>query len=119
LNAGYFPTGKYSYTARVNYNNKNLTDQGEFTVSPIQLEALNTTADNHLLQLIAVKSGGKLFYPAQTEELERTIFASQNIKPVIYTTTKTESVINFKWLFLWVTVLLCLEWFLRKYFGGY
>ena len=119
LNAGYFPTGKYSYTARVNYNNKNLTDQGEFTVSPIQLEALNTTADNHLLQLIAAKSGGKLFYPTQTEELERTIFASQNIKPVIYTTTKTESVINFKWLFLWVTVLLCLEWFLRKYFGGY
>ncbi len=119
LDAGYFPVGRYSYTAQVNYNNKNLTDAGVFTISPIQLEVLNTTADYHLLNLITAKTGGKLFYPNQTDELEKMILSSQNIKPVIYTTTKTESVINFKWLFILLTVLLCLEWFLRKYFGGY
>jgi hypothetical protein len=119
LDPGYFPSGNYSYSAQVTYNNKNLTDAGVFAVSPIQLEALNTTADFHLLHLIAAKSGGKFFYPNQTNELKKIILASQNIKPVIYTTTKTESVINFKWLFILLTVLLCLEWFLRKYFGGY
>lgn len=119
LNTGYFAAGNYSYTASVKYNNKNLTESGTFTVSPVQLEAIQTRADHQLLNLLSAKTGGKLFYPNQLEDLVKQIKAHQNIKPVIYSTNKTESAINLKWLFFLIAGMLCIEWFVRKYNGGY
>jgi hypothetical protein len=119
LNAGYFPAGNYSYTAAVKYNNKNLTEAGQFTVSPVQLEAIQTRADHQLLNLLSSKTGGKLFYPNQLGQLEKQLKSQETIKPVIYSSTKTESAINLKWLFFLIAGLLCFEWFVRKFNGGY
>jgi hypothetical protein len=119
LNAGYFASGNYSYSASVKYNNKNLTESGNFTISPVQLEAIQTRADHQLLNLLSSKTGGILFYPNQLDELAKQIKAHENIKPVIYTTNKTESAINLKWLFFLIAAMLSIEWFVRKYNGGY
>ena len=119
LNAGSFSAGNYSYNASVVFNNKSFTESGQFIVSPLQLENAQTRADHQLLNLLSTKSGGKLFYPSQMDELLKTIQAQESIKPVIYTTQKTESVINLKWIFFLLTGLLSLEWFVRKYMGGY
>ncbi len=119
LNAGYFSTGNYSYEASVKYANKNLTASGNFTISPVQLEAIQTRADHQLLNLLSAKTGGKFFYPNQLDELVKQIKSQDNIKPVIYTTDKIESAINLKWIFFLITGLLSIEWFVRKYNGGY
>ena len=119
LIAGSFSSGNYSYNASVIFNNKSFTEKGEFMVNPLQLENSQTRADHHLLNLLSSKSGGKLFYPNQIDELIKLIQIQESIKPVIYTTQKTESLINLKWIFFLLAGLLCVEWFVRKYNGGY
>ena len=117
LNAGSFSAGNYSYTATVIFNKKSFTEQGQFSVSPLQLENAQTRADHQLLNLLSTKSGGKLFYPNQFDQLLQLIKNQESIKPVIYTTQKTESVINLRWIFFFLAGLLSLEWFVRKYNG--
>jgi hypothetical protein len=98
LNAGYFPAGSYTYSAKVNYNKKDFTASGTFTVSPVQLELETTRANHQLLYSLSQRTGGKLFYPSQLNELQQTIQAKQDIKPVLYSSTRTEPLINLRWL---------------------
>lgn len=119
LNAGFFPQGNYSYLARTNYNNKNLTASGTFSITPTQLEFVNTRADHQLLYSLSEKSGAKLFYPAQLNELAKAIQSKEEIKPVLYSTTRTEPLINFRWLILPLLFLFAMEWGIRKFNGGY
>lgn len=119
LNAGYFPVGNYTYLARVNYNKKDFSASGAFTVSPTQLEFETTRANHQLLYALSRKTGGKLFYPAQLDILAKEIREKQEIKPVIYSATRTEPLINLRWLIVPILLLLALEWGMRKFNGGY
>ncbi len=119
LNSGSFTAGSYQWKATTTFNNRNLTESGSFRVSPVQLESINLTADYNLLYQLAENSGGAMFSLSQTQEILSRLNTSETIKPVIYTVNQSESVINLKWLFAVLLSLLSLEWFLRKYNGGY
>ncbi len=119
LNAGVLPVGDYSYTGQVNYNGKALKSNGNFTVKPLQLEALNTTANHQLLNSLSKKFGGEMVYPAQIASLVNKIKENKNIKPLMYSTYKTEPIINYKWLLGLLMLLLTIEWFFRKFGGSY
>jgi hypothetical protein len=88
-------------------------------VSAIDLEALNTVADHHLLYQLAGESGGNLYYPADLERLAEDIIDREDIRPVTYTRKKYEDLLNKGWLLALITGLLTLEWFLRKRAGSY
>ncbi len=119
LNAGLFPVGNYSFRAKTFSNGEDLTYKGQFSVQPVQLELYETTANHNLLKLISEKYGGTTVYPQDIASLSEVIKAKGNVKPVIYETTKTRSVINLKWLFFVLLGLLTLEWFLRRFYGSY
>jgi len=119
LNAGILPVGNYRFHASVNNNSETLTYDGQFSVQPIQLEIYETTADHNLLRLLSERYGGSLNYPNQINGIAQQIADRGSVKPVIYTTTKTRQVINLKWIFFLLISLLTLEWFVRRYFGGY
>lgn len=119
LDAGVFPPGNYSYTAQTTLGNRNLSANGQFSVSAIDLEALNTVADHHLLYQIAAENGGKLFYPAQIEQLSEELLDRDDIRPVAYSRKTYEDLLNNGWIFLLILALLTAEWFLRKRAGGY
>ncbi len=119
LNAGILPVGNYRYSAEVNPDGEQLTFSGQFTVQPIQLESYATTADHSLLRLLSEKYGGQQVRLDQANELVQVIKDENTIAPVIYSTTKNQSLINVRWLFFILLVLLSLEWFLRRYFGSY
>ena len=119
LNIGVFPVGNYTYDATVMSAGQKLDYSGKFSVQPVQLESYETTADHGLLSLIAEKSGGKMLYLNQLAEIPQMLEAQGTVKPVIYNTSKTRSVINLKWLFGLLFLLLGLEWFLRRYYGSY
>ncbi|HUM45949.1 MAG TPA: hypothetical protein PLD84_03405 [Chitinophagales bacterium] len=119
LNAGYFPVGNYTYNAKVNYNKKDFYAAGTFTVSPTQLEFETTRANHQLLYSLSQKTGGKLYYPSQWNDLAAEIRAKQDIKPVLYSSTRTEPLINLRWLIIPILLLLALEWGIRKFNGGY
>jgi len=118
LDARIFPVGNYSFRGTVFYNGKTLTFEGQFSVQPIQLEVFETTADHGMLRLLSKQFGGQLFYPNQLPQLAQAL-NDENINPIIYATSKTRSVINLKWIFFVLLGLLSLEWFVRRYFGGY
>lgn len=119
LNAGILPVGDYTFRGSVTLNGENLTYDGQFSVQPLQLELYETTADHSLLRLLSQEFGGEVVYPQQIASLPDLLNAKGNVKPVIYQTSKTRSVINLKWIFFLLLGLLTLEWFLRRYFGAY
>ena len=118
LSAGVLPVGSYRFKATVNFNGQALDYSGQFSVQPIQLELYETTADHGMLRNLSREYGGDLFYQNQFTALGNAILA-KDIKPVIYSSTRTRSVINLKWIFFLLMGLLSVEWFLRRYFGGY
>ena len=118
LSAGVFPVGSYRFTGNVNYNGQSLTYNGQFSVQPIQLELYETTADHGMLRRLSEEYGGAVFFQNQLTDLSNALL-EKDIKPVIYSSTRTRSVINLKWIFFLLLGLLSLEWFLRRYYGGY
>lgn len=119
LRAGTFPEGNYTYVARTSYNGQQLTQEGKFTISPLEMEASNTVADHKLLYQISDNSGGQLYAPTQLDQLADDILAGNQSKPVLYSTYKTLPFINLKWIFAILITLFAVEWFTRKYMGGY
>lgn len=119
LTAGVLPVGNYSFRASTISNGENLNYSGQFSVQPIQLEIYETTANHNLLRLLSDRYGGSLNYPNQIADVARQITEQDAVKPVIYTTTKTRSVVNLKWIFFLLLFLLTFEWFFRRYWGAY
>lgn len=119
LDAGAFTPGNYSYQAQAKSVATNYTASGQFSVSAIDLEALNTVADHHLLFQLAEGSGGKMFFPGQYNDLIEDIKSRDDIRPVTFTRKKYEDLLNKGWLLAVILGLLTLEWFLRKRAGGY
>lgn len=119
LDVGLFPTGSYRFQATCNYEGERFEAGGEFSVRPIQLESFETTANHQLLSNISQQSGGKLIYPNQLAELPQLLAAQESLRPTLYDTVRTESIINLRWIFFVLMALLGLEWFLRRYFGSY
>lgn len=119
LHAGRFPVGRYYYQAHTDYDGQRMTAEGAFTVQAIQLEAFESTANHRLLHSISEATGGRVSYPDELASISDVILQNENIKPVLYQTLISRSVIHLKWIAFLLILLLCLEWFLRRYFGGY
>jgi hypothetical protein len=119
LNAGILPVGSYTFRGTTFYNGQTLDYNGQFSVQPVQLEVYETTANHGMLRLLSKQFGGELFYPSEVSKLGEAVLVKDTIKPVIYQTTKTRSVINLKWIFFLLLALLSGEWFLRRYHGAY
>jgi hypothetical protein len=119
LETGGLPVGNYTFSASTKLGEKPYSFSGKFTVAPLQLEALSTVANHQLLYQISQQTGGQMFSSNEWEPLEKAITENQNIKPILFDTFKTDSLINLKWIFFLIVGLLSLEWFVRKYMGGY
>ncbi len=119
LNIGMLPAGKYRYTANTNYGGESMDQKGSFSVQNIQLELYDLTARHDLLNALSEKYGGELMSAGSSLGIADKVLSNSKIKPVIYQSTETKSVINFKWLFGLLLLMLSLEWFLRRYMGSY
>lgn len=119
LQAGFFPAGNYTFEGRVTYNGKEFKDNGAFTISPVRLESINTTADHSILNQMSVESGGKMFNENEISAIAELIKQQAGAKPVMREIVKTQSVINLKWIFFLILGLLGMEWFVRKFNGSY
>ena len=119
LNAGSLPVDNYKYSARVKIGDKRLTETGEFTISALNIEKINTVADHNLLYNLAVRSGGEMIYPGQMNNLSEMIKSREDIKTISYTQKRFSEILNFPWLLILIIALLSAEWFMRKRAGGY
>ena len=93
--------------------------QGKFRVETIQKESYNLTADHGLLYLLSEKYKGKVYYPGQIGNAATEILSNANMKPIIYQEKDNRPLMHYPWLMLPILLLLCIEWFVRRYTGGY
>jgi hypothetical protein len=119
LNAGMFPVGEYTYEAKVKVGEKLYSQKGQFSVSALQIELTNTVADHHLLYSLAKNHGGEMMYPNELDKLAEKLEAREDVKSVSYTEKKLDDLLNLKWIFFLLLLLLSAEWFIRKRNGAY
>ena len=119
FDAGAFPVGDYNYIAEVKFDDKIHKVKGSFSVLPIDIEAVNTRANHHLLYRLANENNGKMFFPSQLDDLYNTLVNNQNIVSVETKEEKLMEMINLKWIFFILLGFISLEWFFRRYNGGY
>ncbi|MDP4280657.1 MAG: hypothetical protein Q8867_00765 [Bacteroidota bacterium] len=117
INTGSFAVGTYKFTASVKAGRNLYTKKGEFIVSPLNLEAMNTVADHNLLFRIAASHNGEMIYPRDLEKLSRILDKREDIKPVSYRQQQFTDLTGNLWAFLIILALLSVEWFLRKRYG--
>lgn len=117
LNAGVFPSGKYTYNASTQYGGTTFIANGVFYISTQNLESINLVADHNLLYNISNHSSAKMIYPTQIKELKDLIKERKDIKPLITQTITNKSLIDQWWYLALIILLFGAEWFLRKYWG--
>ncbi len=118
LNMGELPVGTY-WTAKTQLGNKNYEKSGSFSVQEIFVETANLVADFDLLKSVAQTSGGKFFARNELENVVKEIKANDNIKPVASYQKKYSMLLNSPWYLAAIVLLLGIEWFLRKWHGGF
>ena len=114
LDAGTLPVGEYSYTALTKVGNRQFTVHGQLTVNALNLETRQSAANHQLLYNMAKQSGGQMLLPAQIGQLAGIIKKNDNIKTVVYQDSHYNDLIDIKWVFALILVLLSTEWFTRK-----
>lgn len=110
--------GVYKYRARTVLNNKTEEVRGEFAVVERQIELQNLTADFDVLRKLASNTGGKFYKANETEALKSYLQQTQ-AQSIIHTEETYDSIINLKWVFWLLLILVASEWALRKYHGSY
>jgi hypothetical protein len=119
LDAGTFPVGNYTYQASVKTGKNSYTKKGEFIITAVNLELLNSVADHNLLYRIAKAHEGGMFYPRDLQGLKKKILAREDIRPVSYVQKRFIDLSGNLLLFLVILALLSAEWFIRKRSGVY
>lgn len=114
LDAGAMPAGNYSYVANNTLGAQKFTATGRFNINALIAEYQQTTANHQLLYTISRQSNGKLFMPGDLLKIANEILKNEDIKTISYEDRKYDELINMKWLFGFILVLLSAEWFLRK-----
>lgn len=114
LNAGALPVDEYTYTASTRLGNRQYSASGQLTIKALNLETRQSAANHQLLKAIAKTSGGELLLPSQIGRLADLIRKNENIKTIVYEDKHYSDMIDVKWVFAVVLLLLGGEWFLRK-----
>lgn len=116
LNLGLLTPGEYKFEAFVKIKDELFTKNGLIIVKEVVAERINTVANHQLLYQIASQTGGKLVYPNDLEKLKNELLTNEQIKSITYSQITTSPLIELKFLFWTILLLLTLEWFFRKRF---
>lgn len=119
LNAGVLPVGNYSFIAEVTIGNQSYTETGNFTVTGVNIENIVTQANHRMLYQLAAQTGGAFYTGNQVDQAIDALKKSNNLKPISYFQEMVTELLNLRWIFFVVLILLSVEWFLRKYWGIY
>jgi hypothetical protein len=119
LNMGELPLGNYTWTATTQVGKQRLEKSGRFAVQAVMLETANLVADHDLLKSMAKVTGGQYFDKEHIADVAKAIQKNDNIKPIASYQKKYAMMLNSPWYLAAIVLLLGVEWFLRKWNGGY
>lgn len=119
LNAGHFPTGDYLFRASVEMGNNQYEKEGSFTVMPVNMESTVTRANHNMLFNLASGSGGTFYAENEVDLLLTELLKGNQLNSTSYYQEMVNALMDQKWIFLLILLLLSVEWFLRKFWGVY
>jgi hypothetical protein len=110
--------GIYKYVATTTLGGRLEKNEGEFSIKELMLESMNTTANHQELKLISEQSKGQFYHANQFNQLA-SYLKENTAKSVLHTNEELVELINLPWLFFVILALATVEWFTRRYTGGY
>lgn len=119
LALGKLKAGNYSWTASANFNGKTYTKKGSFLVEDIQLEKIESNANQGVMKQLAEQSNGGFYLLKNYEDVLKDISERKDITTVSYAISSFDDLIDFIWIFILLFLLLSTEWFLRRWYGSY
>jgi hypothetical protein len=119
LNAGNLPVGNYRFSAEVILGEQIYTESGNFVITEMNLENVVTRANHRMMYQLATQSGGRFFSGSQADEVINALQETNYLKPLSSIEEMITELLNLRWLFFVLILLLSVEWFLRKYWGIY
>jgi hypothetical protein len=119
LNVGFMPSGNYSFVANTSFGGAKFSVNGKFSVSALQLESSQIVANHELLNQLALAKGGFMTTINEIDKITDNLLEDSKLKSLLYDSISIENGINLKWIFALLSILLFLEWALRKWSGGY
>ncbi len=110
--------GVFQYKASAVLNGLREEVRGQFMVSAQNIETQDLTADFGLLKKLSASTGGNFY---QVNDLKRLTDKFEKIQTpdLLHSNDSYNPLINLKWMFFLLLLLISVEWFLRKYIGGY
>ncbi|MDD7913985.1 VWA domain-containing protein [Polaribacter ponticola] len=108
-------SGEYSF--RVSVLDQKIEKFGRFKISNDHIEEHFTNANVEKLHKLAIKSGGKLFYINQLNDLTKELLENETYYTIQKSKLKQQTLIDWKWLLFIIIILFSSEWFIRKYYG--
>ncbi|MBC7653587.1 MAG: hypothetical protein H7098_03825, partial [Oligoflexus sp.] len=118
LNAGFLPADEYTFEAKTKLGKNQFNANGQFLIEQLNIELMQTTANHQLLYNMANTSGGQMVEPKNLLYLVDLIPKNEKVKTISYEEKSYDTLINLKWIFALIMLLLSIEWFLRKRNGA-
>ena len=118
LDAGLLPVGAYTAVA-TSSSTENNNAIVKFNIREVQLESLNRQANHKVLYNLSASTGGKTHSSTDMATMRADIEQNVNLKPVLYNSERATSLLEFQWIFFLLLGLMSLEWFVRKWLGGF
>jgi len=119
LDLGRLPQGIYKWSSSMEFNTKTYRNSGSFLIKEVKTELLNNTANHRLLRNISENTNGSFYYPNQLNTIALDINSRDDIVTVSYKEKSFKDLIDYKWILFLILSLLFIEWFIRKFNGGY
>ena len=118
FNSPFLKPGIYQYEANTQIGDRNFSDRGEFSIQEINPEFLSLTANHLMLKNLSQKTGGSYVHFEEANSIMNNI-ASKEFKSRIKSEEDFIPLYQAWWWYLGIFSLFTLEWFLRRYWGGY
>ena len=116
---GRLEKGLYNFSAKTVVNGKTKTDEGSFVVKEQFIEQISTQADFNLLNTIASNNKGAFYSENNIDKLIDELILKEHKPKIVLTDETLKELINQKWLFFLIILLVTAEWGVRKYQGDY
>ena len=116
-NLGILAAGEYEYELTTNINDKNISKKGTFVIVPSVLEYQQLRADHELLKDISRNTNAYFFTKDNWFNVIDSIKQNPKFKTKVFSSKSLSDLINYRWIFVFIIILLSIEWFIRKYYG--
>jgi hypothetical protein len=117
LNLGKWKGGLYKWKAFTSYNGKKYDKSGELVVTSSSVEKLKLVSDFGVMnELAQLHQGEFVLWKDRANAIDQ-LLVREDIQSVRYEESAFSNLMDLKWLFFLLFILLTSEWFVRRWFG--